>query len=586
MQAEVTNQFSQFGVSANLLKALDAIKFTEPTEIQKLSLPILMKEKGDFIALATTGSGKTGAFGIPLIESIQTDLAETQGLILCPTRELAIQVSDQIQKIGRYNGIRVATIFGGAPYYTQAKSLKSNPHIIVATPGRLIDFLEKGDAQLENVKVIILDEADKMISMGFQEEVESILAQSSKESQKWLFSATMDREMRKIADRYLVNPRQIAHTQASGLSETIEQIYMTVKIANKMEAICRFLQVSPEFYGIIFCQTKNEVAQLSDRLNEHGFQTEALHGDRTQNEREVVLRKFRNKQVKILVATDVAARGLDISDLTHVINHSLPWDVESYIHRVGRTGRNGQKGTAITLVSPDQIKKLARIQKVTKSKITRAPIPTAEDVVMTKINHVLESALQINADDVGLQKSEKLVREITKAREILWDAYSAEELVARMISKEIATWLKSSKQDLDFLPPDRVPDELQDPSERRRDFSGDRRGPRGGFEGRRDFRGGRGEGRPSFGRRDDRRDDRRDERRDDRRDDRSEGRSERSEGRRSSYRAEGRSERPERRAEGRPERRSEGRPSADRPVKRMGDYPPRPRKDKYSSAKV
>lgn len=457
---ETESIFNTYGLSEPVAKALAAMNFNQPTPIQELVLPFLMKKDSDLIALASTGSGKTGAFGIPLVEKIASSEKTTQALILCPTRELAIQVSEQIQKLSMYKGLTIATIYGGASYLPQERALKKGAHIIVATPGRLIDFIDQGKAKLDEVKVLVLDEADEMISMGFSDDLEKILESMPQKTQRWLYSATMSREIRKIADRYLTTPEMFAINKSQGVSDTIEQIYFTVKQSNKVEALIRIIETEPTFYGIIFCQTKNEVADLNDHLHRRGYAVEAIHGDRTQKEREYVLKKFKERTTKVLVATDVAARGLDIKDLTHVVNFSLPRDIESYIHRIGRTGRAGQKGIALSLVSPDEIRRLARIQQVTGKTFLRGIIPSNKDAALIKIEHMLTKSLEFTADDKRVQIASDLVAALMVKNN--WDlrGITAEELVGRMVTLFMPKILIEREMDLDYFPPGKIPREL------------------------------------------------------------------------------------------------------------------------------
>ena len=478
--------FSKFPISENVMKAMAEMGYTSPTPIQAQALPVLLRtethEAQDFIGLASTGTGKTAAFGIPLVESIDETTKHTQGLVLSPTRELAMQVSEQLQKLGRHKGVRVATIYGGASYMTQSSALQRGAHIIVATPGRLIDFLSQKKISLQQVKTVVLDEADEMISMGFKDDLETILRAThpetaeagSKASQRascktWLFSATMSREIRRVADTYLEKPVTVQINSQNALAANIEQIYYTVREGGKMELIRRLLQLHPEFYGIIFCQTKLEVVHMCDLLIKNGFSTDALHGDRSQKEREITLKKFRNREIQCIVATDVAARGLDIKDLTHVINHSLPWDTESYTHRIGRTGRNGQKGIAITLVNPDQIRALKRIQMQTKTVMKKGVIPTRRDVAALKTEYIVKSLMGVRPEWEKYKKALALI-EATKVLSEQGDLEagvalsSVNDLLARLIVNSHSHLLVEDEKDLDFMG-DRVPKEMDSNSQ-------------------------------------------------------------------------------------------------------------------------
>ena len=475
-------KFTDYPISAPILRALEEMGFTQPSDIQELVLPVLLEGSGDLVAQATTGSGKTAAFGIPLIERVDANSKSTQALILCPTRELAVQVAGQIEAIGKHMKLRVATLYGGAPYPPQERALRAGPQIIIATPGRLIDFLKKKKAQLDELQTLVLDEADEMISMGFKEDLESILASASKDCRRWMFSATMSRQIREISKNYLKDPRQISLNPQGGASATIQQVYYTVQQRNKTRALCRILQTHPEFYGIIFCQMKSEVDELTEALKRRGFGVDSLHGDRTQSERERVMRRFRQKEVTILVATDVAARGLDIKELTHVINHSVPRDVESYIHRIGRTGRNGQLGIALSLVSPDQLYRLANIQRATKTQMTRGHVPSGEDVLNERMNQILASALFSPGQTGPLQATKRLISNLLAKKEFDLESLSKEELIARFALKSLGPISQLDDEDLDYLPADKTPRELTGGGHREgRENRGGRRGPRGGF---------------------------------------------------------------------------------------------------------
>lgn len=491
------------------MAAMQDMGFTKPTPIQRQALPLLLAGAQDFIGLASTGTGKTAAFGIPLVENIESTTKDTQALVMSPTRELALQVSEQLTLLGKKKGLRVVTIYGGASYRTQIDGIKRGAHIIVATPGRLVDFLEQKIIKLQKVKTVVLDEADEMLSMGFKEDLETILKATHPEdmdSQRaacrtWLFSATMSKEVRRLAETYLENPETVQVNKSGGTAETIEQVYYTVKNAYKTEVIGRLLQVLPEFYGIIFCQTKMEVAELADALTQRGFPADSLHGDKSQAEREATLKKFKQRQVKVIVATDVAARGLDIKDLTHVVNHSLPWDSESYVHRIGRTGRANQKGVALTLVNPEQLNLLRRVMIDTKAVLTKGVVPSADEVAGLKIKDVLDKVSTMKADAPELVLANDLIQDLIQSEDINLSSFTKEELLARFIAAYFPNVFVKKDLMLDYMG-DRIPRELlpRDPNENRftrgrRDGGRDDGGPRrsGGGGGR--FSGGnRGRG--------------------------------------------------------------------------------------------
>ncbi|MNK15838.1 DEAD-box ATP-dependent RNA helicase CshA [compost metagenome] len=493
---EIEN-FDSFGLSAPVLEAMKEMGYSTPTPIQKQALPILLGDAQDFIGLASTGTGKTMAFGIPLVEKIDSTTKATQALVLSPTRELALQVAEQLVKVGKKKNIRVVTIYGGASYRTQMEGIKKGAHIVVATPGRLVDFLEQKIIKLNQVETVVLDEADEMISMGFKDDLEFILkathpddagASDRAACKTWLFSATMSPEIRRVAAQYLENPQTVQVSKQGSTADTIEQIYYTVKNSSKTEVIGRLLQTAPEFYGIIFCQTKMEVAELADILTARGFPADSLHGDKSQQEREATLRKFRDRKVKVIVATDVAARGLDIKDLTHVINHSLPWDAESYVHRIGRTGRSGKKGVAITLVNPEQLHQLRRVMQSTKAQFTKGIVPSADQVAGLKIKEVIDRLTTMKADSYELSLANDLVVDLVSAEEADLSAFTKEDILARFIAAYFPNVFVKKDVPLDYMG-DKVPRELlpRDPRDNRftsnRDDRGGDRGGRGGDRG-------------------------------------------------------------------------------------------------------
>ncbi len=391
-----SSSFLNLGIQAAFADHLTSMGFKEPTDIQKATIPELLKENRDFIGMASTGTGKTGAFAIPLIERLEDGIKKPQALVLCPTRELAQQVAGQIEKMGQFRRIKVALIYGGSSYQTQIRALKSGAQIVVATPGRLIDLMEQGLVSLEHIRNLVLDEADEMLSMGFQEALNVILKKMQaqrEESEKniWLFSATMSTEIQRITDKYLKNPLVVKKTTGKQVTTDIEQSFILANGKDKLEVLKRILMKHNDFYGLIFTQTRGEADDLAGYLNKMGFRTEAMHGDKSQNERERILEQFRKRHVQIVTATDVAARGIDVKDLTHVINWSLPWDVEIYIHRIGRTGRNGQKGLAVSLVAPAQMSQLRRIEKVTRQEILKMVPPSIEEIQTSMLNNLFSN---------------------------------------------------------------------------------------------------------------------------------------------------------------------------------------------------
>lgn len=384
------HNFKDYPLSEPLLKAIDQMGFQTPSPIQQQTLPILLSENTDFLGLAATGTGKTAAFAIPALEKIIRGQMHAQVLVMCPTRELALQVSGQFNLLGQFKHIKSVAIYGGASYSEQIRGIRGGAQVVVGTPGRIIDHLERGTLSLKNVHTVILDEADEMISMGFKEDIEKILESTVREqSQIWLFSATMDRGVRNVADRFLQNPKKAEINRETVLSTTVEQVYYMARESDKPEILVKLIDAADHFYGVIFCQTKALVQDLTTYLVERGFKVDCLHGDKSQDARERTMKAFRDRQVTILVCTDVAARGLDVKDVTHVVNYSLPRELENYVHRIGRTARSGKKGIAMSLVTPAHFRLVSQIERLTRSEITRGQIPSRRDVAAKKVTHVL-----------------------------------------------------------------------------------------------------------------------------------------------------------------------------------------------------
>jgi len=371
--------FADFGLSKELEQAVFNMGFEEPTPIQAQAIPIALSGK-DMIGQAQTGTGKTTAFGVPLLEKLSVSEG-TQGLVVCPTRELAVQVAEELNRIGQAKGIRALPIYGGQDISRQIRALKNGPQVIVATPGRLIDHIERKTIRLNHIKMVVLDEADEMLNMGFVEDIERILAETPKEKQTMLFSATMPRRIQNLAERFMKQP-EIVKVQAKEMTVTnIEQYFVEAQEKQKFDVLCGVLDIQTPELAIVFGRTKKRVDEVVDGLIKRGYSAEGIHGDIPQSKRDQVIRRFKEASIDIMVATDVAARGLDISGVSHVINFDIPQDPESYVHRIGRTGRAGKKGKAITFVGPREIDHLRIIENMTKKKITKMPIPTVNDVL-------------------------------------------------------------------------------------------------------------------------------------------------------------------------------------------------------------
>lgn len=575
--------FAALGIDDNLVQHISKLGYTEPTPIQKDAIPILIGEEADFVGLASTGTGKTLAFALPLAQKIDANSKQAQALVLCPTRELAQQVSDQIKKVSAGQKLKVATIYGGSSYYTQTKAIKDGAQIIVATPGRLIDLIEQKLVSLKLIDYLILDEADEMLSLGFREALDYLLKKINEERSDlriWLFSATMSPEIKDITSRYLKNPKFVTLSKGGQTASTVTQQYIVSYEAEKLEVLKRIIALQKDFHGLIFCRRREDTADVASALIKGGLSADCIHGEKNQVERERILNAFRAGKIRALVATDVAARGIDVKDLTHVINYSLPLEVEAYIHRIGRTGRNGKEGLAISLVTPSESRLFSKIERVTKQKITRMSPPSATDVR----NELLQSVFN------QIEAKTKFERVAARAQEFAKEI-ELPAIIQEMSQSELFAYMMSLYEP-QIMSQKELPNmELQDPNRGGRggdrgggrSFGGGRGGERrydrpsggggGGYGASRSFgtRGGarRDEGRPSDGRPSgagfsESRPERSSEGRPDRGGFRKEGRpsfgAERSEGR-SEFRSESRpsfgAERGEARSEGRSEFRSE-----------------------------
>ena len=343
-------KFSEIGLNDKILKAISDLGFENPTPIQEQSIPYVLNEESDLIALAQTGTGKTAAFGLPVIQKINENKTQTQSIILCPTRELCLQITKDLISYSKYlKKIKITAVYGGANIQTQIRSLNSGSQIVVGTPGRVIDLIKRKKLKLKDVEFVILDEADEMLNMGFKDDLDTILAETPEEKQTLLFSATMPKEVLKITKNYMYSPHQIEVAHRNEGAKNVEHHFYMVNARDRYKALRRLCDVNPNIYGIVFCRTRRETKDVSDKLMQDGYNADAIHGDLSQAQRDHVMHRFRKKNLQILVATDVAARGIDIDELTHVINYNLPDDNEVYVHRSGRTGRAGKKGISIII---------------------------------------------------------------------------------------------------------------------------------------------------------------------------------------------------------------------------------------------
>ena len=470
--------FEQLGLSANILKALNEKGFTNPTDIQAQAIPALLEEPKDLIGLAQTGTGKTAAFCLPLLDVIDPDFKKLQAIIIAPTRELAQQIAKELESFSKYTPeIATEIVYGGTSIVNQIRSIKKRtPQILVATPGRLIDLIERKAVRLDELQFVILDEADEMLNMGFKEDIDKILEQAPEGKITWLFSATMPPDIKRLTKRYMTNPVEVSVNQEVKVNDNIEHLYMLVKHRDKKEALKRFLDVTPDAYAVVFCRTRRETQTLADQLIEAGYNAEALHGDLSQEKRDVVMNRFRKKTTQVLVCTDVAARGIDVDDLTHVIHISLPDDRSYYTHRSGRTARGGKKGVSIAILGGDEMTHLHSLEKQLKITIKQALVPNSAEIAQARlqlwVNQVYESEPLKDKDVV-----EALVNAFADL--------SQEDLIARLAALNMSRFnLHESQRDLNMKE-----EPKRNSGKGRRD---DRdRGPRG--KGRRDDRRGGGD---------------------------------------------------------------------------------------------
>ena len=427
--------FEELGVSEEIRKAIDELGFVQPMPVQEAVIPYLLGNQKDVIALAQTGTGKTAAFGIPLLMRIDTNWRETQALVLSPTRELCLQITDDIRDFAKYmDGVHVEAVYGGASIEPQMRALKKGVNIIVATPGRLVDLMHRGYARLEQVRNIVLDEADEMLNMGFSDSINEIFESLPAEHSTLMFSATMSREVERVAKKYLHDYQEIVVGSRNEGAENVNHIYYMVNAKDKYLALKRIVDYYPRIFAIIFCRTKVETQEIADKLIKDGYNAESLHGDLSQPQRDQTMQKFRQHLTQLLVATDVAARGLDVDDLTHVINFGLPDDIENYTHRSGRTGRAGKKGTSISIVHSREKFKIRNIEKEIGKEFVKAEIPSAEEICKKQLYKVMDQIVKTDVDD---EEIAPFMQDINRYFEYI----DKDELIKKIVSLEFGKFL-------------------------------------------------------------------------------------------------------------------------------------------------
>ena len=422
--------FKDLGLEPNLIQAVEDLGFETPTDVQKESIPLLLNNQTDLVALAQTGTGKTAAFGMPLLQKIDSNSKHTQGLILSPTRELCIQITKEIQTYAKHMPkVNIVAVYGGANIQDQSKKIKKGAQIIVATPGRMQDMQRRRMVDIKKIDYCILDEADEMLNMGFYEDIITILSEAPKGKNTWLFSATMPPNVAKIAKKFMNSPKEITVGSKNSGAKNVSHEFYTVSGRQRFEALKRLVDAHPTIFGCIFCRTKRDTQKVADNLIESGYNAAALHGDLSQNQRDTVMNSFRKKQIQLLVATDVAARGIDVDNITHVINYQLPDESEIYTHRSGRTGRAGNKGVSIIIVTQSEQRKIRSIEKLIQSKIIQKTIPEADEICNAQLIHLAKKISDVSPSD----SAEKLLPSFMSEL----DSLSKEDILKRLIKIEL-----------------------------------------------------------------------------------------------------------------------------------------------------
>ncbi len=435
------------GFTPGILKAIEALGFEEPMPVQEKVIPLMLGDESDIIALAQTGTGKTAAFGLPLVQSTDTELNKTQALILCPTRELCMQITGDLMDYSKFTGkLKILAVYGGSSIDNQIRALRKGVHIIVATPGRLIDLINRGAADLSSVETLVLDEADEMLNMGFLDSIKEIMEEIPEKRRTLLFSATMPSEIEAIARKYMNQPVEVTIGTRNSSAENVSHAYYLVHAKDKYKVLKRIADFEPDIYGIVFCRTRKDTQEIATKLMNDGYNADALHGDLSQAQRDAVMNKFRLRNLQLLVATDVAARGLDVDDLTHIINFSLPDDPEVYTHRSGRTGRAGKTGISISLVHLKEKYLLQQIERKIKKHFKVIPVPTGGDICGKQLFHWVEKIEKISTDH---REIEKLLPEIKRKLEGL----DREELLKRVVALEFDRFLDDYRYDDALIAP-------------------------------------------------------------------------------------------------------------------------------------
>jgi len=437
------NKFEQLGLNESLLLAIKDLGFENPSEVQEKAIPVLLEQNTDLVALAQTGTGKTAAFGFPLIQKIDADDKSTQALILSPTRELCLQITNEIKQYSKYvKGLHTVAVYGGASITEQAREVKRGAQIIVATPGRMQDMINRGLVNIKNINFCILDEADEMLNMGFYEDIVSILSDTPDEKNTWLFSATMPAEVARIAKKFMHEPAEVTVGTKNSGSATVSHEFYCVNARDRYEALKRLADANPDIFSVVFCRTKRDTQAVAEKLIEDGYNAAALHGDLSQAQRDGVMKSFRGRQIQMLVATDVAARGIDVDNITHVVNYQLPDEIETYNHRSGRTGRAGKLGTSIVIITKSEIRKISAIERIIKQKFVEKTIPSGIEICEIQLLHLANKIKDTEVDH-------EIDNYLPAINEVL-DGLSKEELIKKMVSVEFNRFITYYKKKRDL----------------------------------------------------------------------------------------------------------------------------------------
>jgi ATP-dependent RNA helicase DeaD len=459
----MNNPFIELGIRHDIVNAISALGFEKPTPIQEQSIPVLLTGSNDFVGLAQTGTGKTAAFGLPLLELLDFEENHPQALVLCPTRELCLQIANDLKNYAKnVPNVHIVAVYGGASIGDQLRQIRRGVQIVVATPGRMLDIINRNAIDFSGVRYVVLDEADEMLNMGFQEDIDNILSTTPDDKKTWLFSATMPAEVRRIASKYMHNPHELTMGSKNTGNVNIEHEYYVVKARDKYAAFKRIVDFNPEIFGIVFCRTKIETQEIAEALIKDGYNADSLHGDLSQQQRDKVMKRYRERSLQLLIATDVAARGIDVNDVTHVINYSLPDEIENYTHRSGRTARAGKTGVSIAIINSKELGKIRQIERVIGKKFAKAEIPTGFDVVEKQLFALVHKVHNV---EVNEQQIEQYIPRIMDE----FAELSKEDIIKRFASLEFNRFLEYYKN---------APDLNVQFDDTRKSFDGERGGNR------------------------------------------------------------------------------------------------------------